>query len=127
MSNKVHGRTKAREGAIKSLYQMRYLNDVDKCLTNDKLANNYVEGVIKHQGEIDALITHNLKKGWRIEQLNPVDLSILRLAIYELKYEDTPPAVVVNEALELAKKFSSTEAKNFIHHILDVVSKEINE
>lgn len=127
MSNKVHGRTKAREGAIKSLYQMRYLNDVDKCLTNDKLANNYVEGVIKHQGEIDALITPNLKKGWRIEQLNPVDLSILRLAIYELKYEDTPPPVVVNEALELAKKFSSTEAKNFIHHTLDVVSKEINE
>ena len=76
-----------------------------------------VEGVHEHMEEIDAVIA-NSAKGWDPERMNKVDLAILRLAIYEMKFGETPVGVAINEAVELAKKFSSDEAPAFINGVL---------
>ena len=76
-----------------------------------------VEGVHEHMEEIDAMIAASAK-GWDPERMNKVDLAILRLAIYEMKFGETPVGVAINEAVELAKKFSSDEAPAFINGVL---------
>lgn len=81
-----------------------------------------VEGVHEHMEEIDAMIGQSAK-GWDISQMNKVDLAILRLAVYEMKFGETPVGVAINEAVELAKKFSSDEAPAFINGVLGKVSQ----
>ena len=76
-----------------------------------------VEGTREHMAEIDAMIEQSAK-GWDPERMNKVDLAILRLAIYEMKWGETPVGVAINEAVELAKKFSSDEAPAFINGVL---------
>ena len=76
-----------------------------------------VEGTREHMAEIDALIEQSAK-GWDPERMNKVDLAILRLAVYEMKFGETPVGVAINEAVELAKKFSSDEAPAFINGVL---------
>ena len=76
-----------------------------------------VEGVHEHMAEIDGLIEQSAK-GWDLSRMNKVDLAILRLAVYEMKYGETPIGVAINEAVELAKKFSSDEAPAFINGVL---------
>ena len=76
-----------------------------------------VEGTREHMAEIDALIEQSAK-GWDPERMNKVDLAILRLAVYEMKWGETPVGVAINEAVELAKKFSSDEAPAFINGVL---------
>jgi N utilization substance protein B len=76
-----------------------------------------VEGVHEHMAEIDGLIEQSAK-GWDLSRMNKVDLAILRLAIYEMKFGETPVGVAINEAVELAKKFSSDEAPAFINGVL---------
>ena len=76
-----------------------------------------VEGVHEHMEEIDAIIESSAK-GWDLSRMNKVDLAILRLAVYEMKYGETPVGVAINEAVELAKKFSSDEAPAFINGVL---------
>ena len=84
-----------------------------------------VEGVKAHQEEIDDVI-RNSAKGWTPERMNKVDLAILRLAIYEMRYgEDTPVGVAINEAVELAKKFSSDEAPAFINGVLGKAAEQM--
>ncbi|MBM6828079.1 transcription antitermination factor NusB [Anaerotignum lactatifermentans] len=81
-----------------------------------------VDGVKEHQTEIDALID-SFAKGWDTERMNRVDLAILRLAVYEMRYsQDTPVGVAINEAVEMAKKFSSDEAPAFINGILGKIA-----
>ena len=76
-----------------------------------------VEGVHEHMAEIDGLIEQSAK-GWDLSRMNKVDLAILRLAVYEMKYGETPIGVAINEAVELAKKFSSDEAPAFVNGVL---------
>ena len=76
-----------------------------------------VEGVHEHMAEIDGLIEQSAK-GWDLSRMNKVDLAILRLAVYEMKFGETPVGVAINEAVELAKKFSSDEAPAFINGVL---------
>lgn len=84
-----------------------------------------VSGVQTHQTEIDQLISSYLKNGWTIERLARANLVILRIAIYELEYEqDLPAAVVINEALELAKTFSDDKSRRFINGVLGHYEKE---
>ena len=68
-----------------------------------------------------------LSENWRLERLAPVDRNILRLAIYELRigHKDSPPKVAIDEALKLAKKFSSEESAGFLNGILDAALKSI--
>lgn len=81
-----------------------------------------VEGVHAHMTEIDEMITASAN-GWDPERMNKVDLAILRLAVYEMKFGETPVGVAINEAVELAKKFSSDEAPAFINGVLGKVIK----
>ena len=76
-----------------------------------------VEGVHEHMEEIDAIIEQSAK-GWDLSRMNKVDLAILRLAVYEMKYGETPVGVAINEAVELAKMYSSDEAPRFINGVL---------
>ncbi len=81
-----------------------------------------VEGVQSHLDEIDALINQFAKK-WTTSRMNRVDLSILRLSVYELKYsKQAPVGVVINEAVELAKQFSSDEAPSFVNGVLGKIA-----
>jgi len=75
-------------------------------------------------GEIDALILR-CSENWRLERMPFVDRNILRLAIYEMKETDTPPPVVIDEALELARRYSEEDAVPFINGVLDSVRKLI--
>lgn len=82
-----------------------------------------VDGTVEHISDIDKIISENLK-GWTIERLNKVDLAILRLAVYEMLYDDeTPDGIVINEAVEIAKKYSSDQAPGFINGILGKISQ----
>ena len=61
---------------------------------------------------------------WPINRLNKIDLAVLRLAVYELKYEETPPKVVIDEAVELAKEFGSENSSSFINGVLGTIYKD---
>ena len=76
-----------------------------------------VEGVHAHMEEIDAILA-GAAKGWDVERMNKVDLAILRLAVYEMKFGEVPVGVAINEAVELAKKFGQDSAKAFVNGIL---------
>ena len=81
-----------------------------------------VEGVHEHMEEIDAMIEQSAK-GWDLSRMNKVELAILRLAVYEMKFGETPVGVAINEAVELAKKFSSDEAPAFVNGVLGKAAK----
>ncbi len=86
-------------------------------------AERIVEGTIDHLEEIDSIIRRHAEN-WVLERMALVDRNVLRAAAYELLYEmGTPPAVVINEALEIAKKFSMKESSAFINGILDKIAK----
>lgn len=81
-------------------------------------------GIFEHLKEIDELIEKSATN-WSFARIAKVDLSILRLAIYELKYTDVPQKVAVNEAIEIAKTFSTEKSPRFINGVLGSVIKEI--
>ena len=87
-----------------------------------KFANQLFESAAKGAEELDALIAKHTEN-WRFERLAAVDRAVLRLAIFELRQAETPRKVVLNEAVELAKKYSSEEAGAFVNGILDTISK----
>jgi N utilization substance protein B len=89
-------------------------------------ANKLFEGAAKDADELDALIVQHAQN-WRLERLAIIDRAVLRLAIYELRVAETPPKVVLNEAVDLAKKFSSEDAGAFVNGILDAVNKALVE
>lgn len=90
--------------------------------TTEAFANKLFEGAASEREELDALIAKHCEN-WRFERLAAIDRAILRLAAYELRKKETPPKVVLNEAVELAKKFSTGEASGFVNGILDAIHK----
>ena len=88
-------------------------------------AEQLVNGAVAHVGEADALIAKHAEN-WRIERIATVDRLILRLAIFELLYApDTPPSVVIDEAIELARTFSEEDAVRFVNGVLDAIHKNL--
>jgi len=87
-------------------------------------ANQLFEGAAAEVPALDELIA-KYAANWKLERLAVIDRAILRLAIYELRATRTPAKVVLNEAVELAKKFSSEDAAPFINGILDAVHKSL--
>ena len=73
------------------------------------------------------LIENKLKPNWKIERVSRIDLSILKLAIYELKYTQIPYKVAINEAVELAKKYGEDTSKTFVNGVLASIVKETEE
>jgi transcription antitermination protein NusB len=87
-------------------------------------AQRLVSGTVEHRPEIDAMI-RGQADNWRLERMPPVDRNILRLAIFEMLYErDIPKLVVVDEAIELAKKFGSEQSGRFVNGLLDGLLKQ---
>ena len=104
--------------------------DIDEIMKdNMEVENDFVKdmvyGVITYQNELDRL-ANNKMNDWDISRIDKTGASILRLALYELKYTDTPHVVVINEAIELAKKYSDENIRKMINAVLDRVIKEEN-
>lgn len=132
-------RHRAREAALEMLYQWELSGaSLDEVLPAYRLighrplddeaaalASDLVSGTAGHLGEIDPLIEQQAEH-WRFERLATVDRLILRLAVYELLYmPSTPRAVVINEALELARTFSSEAAVKFINGVIDGINRRL--
>jgi transcription antitermination protein NusB len=127
-------RTKSREFAMQMLFQWdmsqqdptkleaKFWRAAKAADTTRAFANQLFEGVTKEIVLLDEIIVKHAEN-WRFERLAAIDRAILRLAIYELRATDTPPKVVLNEAIELAKKFSSEESGPFVNGILDAFRK----
>jgi N utilization substance protein B len=132
-------RRKARECALQILFQSEYSPpEIEELLDAywsdhripDKVRDYtglLVRGVHANIGEIDTLITKNAHN-WRIDRMTKVDRNILRVAVYEfLSGEGIPKRVVINEALEIAKKFSTSESAHFINGVLDGIKNAMEE
>ena len=96
---------------------------------NEEEAKEYIKdaiiGITENEEEIKKLIEKNLKADWNIDRISKIDLSLLKLAIYEIKYNEIPYKVAINESLELAKKYGEETSKNFINGILASIVKEL--
>jgi N utilization substance protein B len=102
------------EQEIKEKQDIEYLLDV-------------VNGVIKNENELDNLISIHAK-GWTIHRMPKVDLAIMRLSCYEIKYrKDIPVNVSINEAVEMAKKYSGEQSKTFVNGVLGKVFAELED
>ena len=123
-------RKPAREAAMRLLYQRNFsdeydFNAIDGMMTEHVLDDqdtpyiqDILQGFIQHQEEIDNIISEK-SKGWKFDRISKVDLSILRLALYEILYrQDIPNSVSINEGVELAKKYGSDKSGSFINGIL---------
>jgi N utilization substance protein B len=131
-------RRKSREYALQMLFQWEmgkqepsrieegFWKNVRAQKSTREFANQLFENAAARAEEIDPIISAHAKN-WRIERMPAIDRAILRLSIAELRTTGTPPKVIINEALELAKKFSSEEAAPFINGILDAALKSFGE
>jgi len=130
-------RRKARESALQILYQLEFDDsEVDQATDlfwqkkrapeeTKEYSRWLVKGIVSHEKEVDEAI-QSISEHWRISRMAVVDRNILRLAAFELLHaENIAPAIIINEAIEIAKKFSSPEAATFVNGILDALRKKI--
>lgn len=130
-------RSQTRELAFKLLYQI----EIQKAVTNedielffeeseitDKQAKEYIKDVVYGNSdkskEILDMISKNLKENWEIERISKINLALLKLGIYEIVYKELPFKVVINEVVELAKKYGEETSHSFINGILASIVKE---
>ena len=127
-------RSELREKCMIILYQNDIINknknseDIDEIIKeNLEIDNDFVKeivyGVITHFNEIDGLCNKYMND-WTIDRIDKTGAAILRMAVYELKYTDTPSLVVINEAIELAKKYSDESVRKMINAVLDKIMGE---
>jgi transcription antitermination protein NusB len=90
----------------------------------DVFAADLVRGTVEHIEELDRQITKHAEH-WRMERMPGVDRNILRLAVYEMAYGGTPAAVTIDEALELARKYSGEDSVQFVNGVLDAIHREL--
>jgi len=130
------GRRASREAAMKLIYQLEIQKSdkseqIDMALEDESLIDidkkyirSVVDGVNEKMTFIDSIIEKKAM-GWKISRLSKIDLSILRIGIYEILYcEDIPFSVSVNEAVELAKRYSNADAGAFVNGLLAKVSTD---
>ena len=133
-------RSEMREQAFKIMYSLEIQKNenleeqlglyIESNEIKDESAIEYIKdavlGIEENKKEILDNIEKNLKKDWKIERISKIDLVILKLAIYEIQYKEIPYKVVINEAVELAKKYGEDNSKNFVNGILASIVKEKN-
>jgi len=132
-------RRKARECALQILFQLEFADgDLNSVLADywkhqkqpdevKEYAEWLVRGIHEHQTEVDQNI-QEASKNWRLERMANVDRNVLRLAVFEMLFErNLAPPIIINEAIEVAKKFSGQEAGIFINGILDGVFKNLKK
>jgi N utilization substance protein B len=91
-----------------------------------EFATRLALGALAHVEEVDARIKSRAEH-WRIDRMATVDRNVLRLAVYEFLHEPTPRTVAINEALEVARRFSTYEATQFINGILDAIKRDLDQ
>lgn len=134
-------RRKARECALQMLFAADVSKTADGRLTDDywkeigepeteealrDFSNRLALGTLREIATVDDRIRTRAEH-WRIERMAIVDRNVLRLAVYEFLFEDTPHTVVINEALEIARRFSTFEATQFINGILDAIKHDLEK
>ena len=131
-------RRKARELALQMLYQhdlsgnapdaiIATFEDLQKSKPNTReFAVKIFEGTVRHLEQIDEMITAQADN-WRLSRMAVVDRNIIRMSVYEFLHEnDTPKLVIIDEAIEIAKKFGTQKSSQFINGILDGILKKYN-
>ena len=130
-------RSATREEAFKLLYSIEIQKEnpqeqMELYFENESISDEetqkyiykIVNGIEDNSIQIEKKITDNLKKDWKIERISKVDLVLLKLAIYEILYTDTPYKVAINEVIEIAKRYGEDNSPNFINGILASIVKE---
>ena len=136
MASKMKRRSRARELALQTLYQVDLTRETERANVDAFLdeqeaeeeprefARALVHGTLEHQEEIDEKIAE-VTQNWAISRMAVIDRNVLRLAAHELLHrEDIPPKVSVNEAIEIGKRFSTTNSGAFINGILDKIMNQ---
>lgn len=126
-------RSQARKLALQVLFQHEFSQEKtasrlegEPLSAEDKdFAESLIQGVLREKSQIDGII-QSASPRWKIERMSSVDRNLLRLAVFEMKLapEPTKPSIVINEAIELAKTFGSSESSAFVNGILDQIHKE---
>ena len=132
-------RTAMRELAFKLVYGIEVQKETteeqldlfleDNEITDEKVIKylkDIKDGLEEHKDEIDSLIANNLKENWSLNRISKINLSLIKIAIFEMVYQKLPYKVAINEAIELAKKYADDSAPVFINGILASVVKEKN-
>ena len=131
-------RSEAREQAFKLLYSLQLIEDKDieeqlnlfleENNIVDKDAIEYIKDIIigtnKNNTDIEKTISENIKSDWDINRISKIDLTLLKLGIYEIQYSKLPYKVVINEVVELAKKYGDDKSKAFVNGALAGVVKK---
>ena len=131
-------RTEAREEAFKLLYSLQIMTEknieeqvkifLDENEINDqeaiKYISNIIEGTNKENDKIESLISENIKDDWDIKRISKIDLALLKLGIFEIVYSKLPYKVVINEDVELSKKYGDDNSKSFVNGVLASVVKK---
>ena len=129
-------RSELRETAMVILYQIDIMKNnkldfnveeliAENLEVDNEFVRNIVYGVITHEEDIDALANKHMKN-WSIDRIDKTGAAILRIGIYEMLYEDeTPNIVAINEAVELAKKFSDDNVRKIINAVLDKINSDL--
>ena len=129
-------RYKMREQAFFLCFEALFTDaDIDEIADNagdarDEFLSDYAiecaKGVSEHRDEIDEKISAHLKQGWKISRISKISLALMRVAIYEMLYQDDiPVSVSINEAVELAKKYTGEDDSAFVNGVLGAVAKEL--
>ena len=131
-------RSEARELAFEFLYQIEVQKEINEeqielFFENNEITDNnakeyikdIVTGIEEKKEAINVIISNNLKADWKIERISKINLALLKLGIYEIKYKELPYKVVINEVVELAKKYGEDTSHSFINGILASVVKNM--
>jgi transcription antitermination factor NusB len=107
--------------AIDAYYDALYSEEQ---LARDPFVTDLVRGTVQHAAQIDEQISKHAAH-WRMERMPIVDRNILRLAVFEMIHAGTPAAIAIDEALELARKFSNEESVQFVNGVLDAIRRDV--
>lgn len=131
-------RSKNREQAFKLLYSVQLVKDVDYKEQIDLFCNvenikdestiNYIseilEGVVNNNEVIENEIQENIKSDWTLSRISKIDITLLKLGIYEILFSKLPYKVVINEVVELSKKYGDDKSKSFVNGVLASIVKK---
>ncbi|MBR3134631.1 MAG: transcription antitermination factor NusB [Clostridia bacterium] len=132
------GRSKNREEAFKLLYSIQLIKDCDyieqiemfleqENITDEKTKqyiNEIISGIQENNENIEKQIVQNIKSGWSISRISKVDLTLLKLGIFEILFSKLPYKVVINEVVELSKKYGDDNSKSFVNGVLASIVKQ---
>ena len=133
-------RSKAREAAFKLLYSLQIMSEsnieeqIELFIKDEeiddkeaiKFITDIIEGTAQNNNDIEEQIKQNIQQDWTISRISKIDLTLLKLGIYEMIYAKVPYKVVINEVVELAKMYGDDSSKSFVNGVLASIVKKNN-